>query len=124
MGGGGGLGRFRAAKLAQYVNIRKSSPLSVGGVALFCYFCALDFNNVYMFSKETYTQRRAELKRRVGSGLILLLGNDEVGMNYADNTYHFRQDSSFLYYFGLHYAGLNAVIDVDNDEYIIFGDEL
>lgn len=77
-----------------------------------------------MFSKETYMQRRAELKRRVGSGLILFLGNDEVGMNYADNTYHFRQDSTFLYYFGLPYAGLNAVIDVDNDEDIIFGDEL
>ena len=59
-----------------------------------------------MFSKETYISRRAELKRRVGSGLILFLGNDEVGMNYAANIYPFRQDSSFLYYFGLAYAGL------------------
>lgn len=77
-----------------------------------------------MFSKETYVQRRAELKKRVGSGILLFLGNDECGMNYADNTYKYRQDSTFLYYFGLPFAGLAAVIDVDNDREIIFGDEL
>jgi Xaa-Pro aminopeptidase len=52
------------------------------------------------------------------------LGNDEVGMNYADNTYRFRQDSTFLYFFGLDYAGLAAVIDVDEDREIVFGNEL
>lgn len=77
-----------------------------------------------MFSKETYVQRRAELKKRVGSGILLFLGNDECGMNYADNTYRYRQDSTFLYYFGLPFAGLAAVIDVDNGREIIFGDEL
>ena len=77
-----------------------------------------------MFSKETYKVRRAKLKQTVGSGLLLFLGNDESGMNYADNTYHFRQDSTFLYFFGLPYAGLAAVIDIDNDREIIFGDEL
>lgn len=77
-----------------------------------------------MFSKETYVQRRAELKRRVGSGILLFLGNDDCGMNYADNTYRYRQDSTFLYYFGLPFAGLAAVIDVDNGREIIFGDEL
>ncbi len=77
-----------------------------------------------MFSKETYINRRADLKKRVGSGVLLFLGNNEVGCNYADNTYPFRQDSSFLYYFGLPYAGLNAIIDIDNDREIIFGDEL
>ena len=77
-----------------------------------------------MFSKETYVQRRAELKKRVGSGILLFLGNDECGMNYADNTYKYRQDSTFLYYFGLPFAGLAAVIDADNDREIIFGDEL
>lgn len=77
-----------------------------------------------MFSKETYIGRRAKLKRAVGSGLLLFLGNDESGMNYADNTYHFRQDSTFLYFFGLPYAGLNAVIDIDNDREIVFGNEL
>jgi Xaa-Pro aminopeptidase len=77
-----------------------------------------------MFSKETYMARRAKLKRTVGLGLLLFLGNDESGMNYADNTYHFRQDSTFLYFFGLPYAGLNAIIDIDNGREIIFGDEL
>ena len=77
-----------------------------------------------MFSKETYIARRAKLKQTVGAGLLLFLGNDESGMNYADNTYHFRQDSTFLYFFGLPYAGLNAVIDIDNDREIVFGDEL
>ena len=48
-----------------------------------------------MFAKETYIARRAKLKQTIGSGLLLFLGNDESGMNYADNTYHFRQDSTF-----------------------------
>ena len=52
-----------------------------------------------MFQKETYIARRAALKQKVGSGLLLFLGNTEVGVNYADNAYHFRQDSTFLYYF-------------------------
>ena len=60
------------------------------------------FKNSYnMFSKDTYIARRAKLKQTIGSGLLLFLGNDECGMNYADNTYHFRQDSTFLYFFGL-----------------------
>ena len=75
-------------------------------------------------SKNTYEARRNELKKRLGSGLLLFLGNNEVGMNYADNTYRFRQDSTFLYFFGLDYAGLAAVIDIDNDKEIIFGNEL
>ncbi|WP_280746986.1 aminopeptidase P family protein [Parabacteroides sp. PF5-9] len=77
-----------------------------------------------MFAKETYIARRAKLKQTLGSGLLLFLGNDESGMNYADNTYHFRQDSTFLYFFGLPYAGLSAIIDIDNNREIIFGDEL
>lgn len=77
-----------------------------------------------MFSTETYKDRREALKKSVGSGVLLFLGNEEVGMNYADNTYRFRQDSTFLYFFGLDYAGLAAVIDIDNDKEIIFGNEL
>ena len=77
-----------------------------------------------MFDKEIYVERRRMLKQRLGSGVLLFLGNDEVGCNYLDNTYNFRQDSSFLYYFGLPFAGLAAVIDIDNDREIIFGDEL
>lgn len=77
-----------------------------------------------MFSKETYIQRRQILKQKLGSGLILLMGNDDVGMNYRDNVYPFRQDSTLLYYFGLDVASLNAVIDIDKDQEIVFGDEL
>ncbi|MCZ4696209.1 aminopeptidase P family protein [Ancylomarina euxinus] len=77
-----------------------------------------------MFSKETYINRRNKLKSDVKSGILLFLGNDESGMNYADNTYHFRQDSTFLYFFGSDYAGLNAIIDIDENREIIFGDEL
>ena len=75
-------------------------------------------------SKETYIRRRTRLRKDMGSGLLLFLGNDEVGMNYADNTYRFRQDSTFLYFFGLDYAGLAAVIDVDADTEVVFGNEL
>lgn len=77
-----------------------------------------------MFSKETYIKRREVLKKSVGSGLLLFLGNGDVGVNYADNAYHFRQDSTFLYYFASDYSGLAAVIDIDEDKEIIFGDEL
>ena len=77
-----------------------------------------------MFAKETYINRRDALKKSVGSGLLLFLGNEESGMNYEDNTYPYRQDSSFLYFFGLSYAGLGAVIDIDENREIIFGDEL
>ncbi len=77
-----------------------------------------------MFAKETYVQRRAQLKKQMGSGLLLFLGNDEQGLNYEDNTFRYRQDSSFLYYFGLSFAGLSALIDVDEDKEIIFGNEL
>jgi Xaa-Pro aminopeptidase len=77
-----------------------------------------------MFSKETYINRRTVLKKNFESGILLFLGNDETGMNYLDNTYNFRQDSTFLYYFASDYAGLDAIIDIDEDKEIIFGDEL
>ncbi len=77
-----------------------------------------------MFSSSTYVSRRAELKKRVGKGVMLFLGNEDVGMNYEDNGYTFRQDSTFLYYFGSDYAGLTAIIDIDNDCDIIFENEL
>lgn len=76
-----------------------------------------------MFDATAYTQRRQQLKQQIGSGLILLLGNDEAGMNFADNWYPFYQDSTFRYYFGLDLAGLTGVIDVDRDEVILFGPE-
>jgi Xaa-Pro aminopeptidase len=77
-----------------------------------------------MFDAATYRGRRSRLKTDVGSGLILLLGNDEVGMNYADNTYHFRQDSTFLYFFAVNRPDVAALIDVDRDTETLFGDDL
>lgn len=76
------------------------------------------------FDKYVYTQRRNVLKKTVGKGIILLMGNDESPMNYRDNTYAFRQDSTFLYYFGLDVAGLAAIIDTESGDEIIFGTEL
>ena len=77
-----------------------------------------------MFTHETYTARRLKLKQKISDGIILLLGNVDTPMNYADNTYAFRQDSSFLYFFGLDFQGLAGVIDTDSGEDIIFGDDV
>ena len=78
-----------------------------------------------MFSKETYVGRRAELKKLVKSGIILLFGNNESPANFpANGFYPFRQDSSFLYYFGLQRDGLVGVIDVDNDVETLIGDDI
>jgi len=78
-----------------------------------------------MFNKETYIRRRAELKKLVGNGIIIFFGNNEAPINYPANAYApMRQDSSFLYYFGQHRDGLVAVIDIDNDEEWLFGDDI
>lgn len=77
-----------------------------------------------MFPKQTYIQRRKALKEAVGSGLIVILGNNESPANYPSNCYKFRQDSNFLYFFGAKRDGLAGVIDVDaNKEYFI-GDDI
>ena len=78
-----------------------------------------------MFSKDTYIRRRSELKKLVGSGTIILFGNNEAPYNYPANCYApMRQDSSFLYYFGQHRDGLVGLIDIDNDEEWLFGDDI
>ena len=76
-----------------------------------------------MFSAETYKQRRAELARRIGNGLVLIAGNSLSPFNYPNNTYSFRQDSTFLYYFGLNIPSLMAVIDAESGEAMLFGDD-
>ncbi|MDD2618609.1 MAG: aminopeptidase P N-terminal domain-containing protein, partial [Bacteroidales bacterium] len=73
-----------------------------------------------MFSTQTYIQRRNILCSLLDEGLVLLMGNNESPMNYADNTYPFR-DSSFLYYIGLDQAGLMALIDINEGQTILFG---
>ncbi|MDO4159849.1 MAG: aminopeptidase P family protein [Prevotellaceae bacterium] len=78
-----------------------------------------------MFSKETYVSRRAELKKLVKSGVIVLFGNNESPYNYPANGYYpFRQDSSFLYYFGLKRDGLVGVIDIDDDIETLVGNDI
>ena len=77
-----------------------------------------------MFDPRTYTERRRRLQAQFDTGVLLFLGNEESPMNYAANTYHFRQDSSFLYYFGLNQPGLAAVIDVDNYRATVYGADL
>ena len=78
-----------------------------------------------MFKRDTYIRRRAELKKLVGNGLVILFGNNDSPANYPANGYApFRQDSSFIYYFGQHRDGLVGVIDIDNDEEWLFGDDI
>jgi Xaa-Pro aminopeptidase len=77
-----------------------------------------------MFDAKIYVQRRNRLKKDVKSGLILFIGNEDSPYNYADNHYFpFRQDSSFLYFFGLDFPSLSAVIDIDKDSEIVFGND-
>jgi len=75
------------------------------------------------FNKQTYEGRRDALRSRVKDGIILLLGNVDVPMNYRANTYSFRQDSNFLYFFGIDHQGLAAIIDVDEGVDYLFGDD-
>lgn len=77
-----------------------------------------------MFSIQTYHNRRQELQKQVSSGILLFLGNIENPINFEHNIYPFRQDSTFLYYFGIQSPHLAAIIDIDNDRTIVFGNEL
>ncbi len=77
-----------------------------------------------MFDKTIYTERRETLKKAVGSGLIVLLGNGDSSMNYKHNHYPFRQDSSFLYFFGIDRPEVMATMDVDNDITTVYGDDV
>jgi len=76
-----------------------------------------------MFDKQVYTERRNRLRLKMGSGLILIPGNKESPLNYTDNTYHFRQDSTFLYLFGLDIPGLFGVIDANSGNDTLFGND-
>ncbi len=78
-----------------------------------------------MFSRDTYISRRAGLKKLVKGGLVVFFGNNESPVNYPNNAYHpFRQDSSFIYYFGQHRDGLVGVIDIDADKEWLLGDDI
>ena len=78
-----------------------------------------------MFDKNTYIRRRAELKKLVGEGIIVLFGNNEAPYNYPANAYApMRQDSTFLYYFGQHREGLAGIIDIDNNREYLVGNDI
>jgi len=77
-----------------------------------------------MFNSELYSSRRKNLRKLMNSGLLLFPGNNEAAFNYPANTYNFRQDSSFLYFFGLDHPGFAGIIDVDNGEDYFFGDDI
>ena len=77
-----------------------------------------------MSTPATYRDRRARLAKTIGSGIVLFLGNDDVGMNYSANAYPFRQDSSFLYFWAVDQPGLAAVIDIEARTDTLFGDDV
>ena len=77
-----------------------------------------------MFDSIIYQKRRQALREKIQSGIILLLGNNEAPANYPDNTYKYRQDSSFIYFFGQSHPGYAGVIDVDNGEEYFFGNDV
>ena len=77
-----------------------------------------------MFSSDIYAQRRQQLAKEVGKGIILISGNNHTPRNYSGNTYHFRQDSNFLYFAGIDLPGLQLVIDCESGKSILFGDDV
>ncbi|WP_372754679.1 aminopeptidase P family protein [Labilibaculum sp.] len=77
-----------------------------------------------MFPKEVYVKRRKQLRELMKDGIALVLGNPEAPMNFADNVYHYRQDSTFLYFFGIDHPGFAGVFDIDKDEDYIFGNDV
>jgi Xaa-Pro aminopeptidase len=77
-----------------------------------------------VFDSQVYIDRRRKLQNHLGNGLVLFPGNGNSSINYEDNHYPFRQDSNFLYYFGLDKPGLIGVIDIDNDTEALFGNDL
>jgi len=76
-----------------------------------------------MFDREIYIDRRKQLRSNVKEGMIVFLSNNNASMNYPANTYRYRQDSSFTYFFGLQLPGLVGVIDLDEDKEILFGND-
>ena len=77
-----------------------------------------------MFDSLTYQKRRKALREKMSNGIILILGNNEAPANYPDNTYKFRQDSSFVYFFGHSHPGYAGIIDIDNDKDYFFGNDV
>ncbi len=81
-----------------------------------------------MFAKEVYVRRRAELAQKMReagqNGIILFVGNAEAPAQYKDNCYKWRQDSSWLYYWGLDEPLIAAVMDIDSGAETLFADDV
>ncbi len=84
-----------------------------------------------MFDKSIYSNRRRILAERMAGmlpegkrGIALFVGNAEAPQNYRGNDYKFRQDSSFLYYWGIDEPLFAAVLDLDNGDEFIYGDDV
>ncbi len=77
-----------------------------------------------MFDISVYKNRREKLVEKMSSGVVLILGNHEAPANYPNNTYKFRQDSSFIYFFGLNLPGFAGILDVDSGEEFLFGNDV
>lgn len=79
-----------------------------------------------MFASQTYVERRRRLRAGMEGqrGLLLFLGNEESPMNYADNGFPFRQDSSFLYFLGVDQPGFAGVMDLEEGSTTLFADDL
>jgi Xaa-Pro aminopeptidase len=77
-----------------------------------------------VFDSKIYMERRKKLREKLEYGLVLFLGNEESPMNYPDNAYRFRQDSNFLYFFGIDSPGLAGLMDLDEGKDIIFGNDV
>ncbi len=76
-----------------------------------------------MFEASIYHARRKALRDKIRSGIIVFLGNNYSPINYPGNTYRFRQDSNFLYYFGLDKASMVGVIDIEGGQDTIYADD-
>ena len=77
-----------------------------------------------MFKASVYTKRRERLKEQIGSGIALFPGNVDAAFNYPANPYHFRQDSNFLYFFGLDHASMAGIVDADTGEDWVFANDI
>ncbi|MBQ3767255.1 MAG: aminopeptidase P N-terminal domain-containing protein [Bacteroidales bacterium] len=81
-----------------------------------------------MFAKEIYARRRRVLMQKMrdagADGIILFVGNAEAPAQYKDNCYKWRQDSTWLYYFGLDDPMYAAILDIDADTETVYADDV
>ena len=76
-----------------------------------------------MFATATYTDRRARLARQLGHGVVLLPGHGDSPINYRDNAYPFRQDSTLLNFCGISQPNVALLIDCDSGQSTLLADE-